>query len=525
MAKSRGVLVSKNELLEARIENLPGGYQMRVKLSAMLLGEPNFLLLDEPTNYLDLNTLILLENFLQDYNGGFIIISHDREFLRNTSEHTLEVELGELALFPGKVEEYLQYKTEQKELKIKQNQTIEAKRKELQNFVDRFRAKASKATQAQSKLKQLGKLKTLEINDAPAGVRINIPAVETRKGVALRTGDLKIGYPDKIVAENVNIEIGRGDRVAILGDNGQGKSTLLRTLTGHLPALDGEFKWSQGLNIAYYAQNVYATLDADMDVITHLENSASKDVSRQECLNMAGSFLFSGDEIRKPIGVLSGGERARLVLAGLLLSKSQVLALDEPTNHLDFETVEALGFALRDYKGTLLFVSHDRTFVNLVANRIVEVRDGNIALYPGVYEDYVYSIRRRIEEEAEKDSGKASSPGSAKKKSKGEEPGVSPEAREKNSYQLRKEWQSRLGKARKALSRAEEEMAALEKEKEEILAYFAENPGVYSPDHNTRLEELEKVQGETEARWLELQEEIENLESQIARAQAPTGST
>ncbi|MBI3268007.1 MAG: ABC-F family ATP-binding cassette domain-containing protein [Planctomycetes bacterium] len=377
--------------LDTPIGRISGGFQTRVKLAAMLLRHPNFLVLDEPTNYLDLSTLLLLENFLGDFRGGYMIISHDREFLMRTCEQTLDVEGSELTIYPGDVEAYLAYKEEQVLLAEKGNRIIESKAKQLQVFIDRNRARAATATRAQSKIKQLERLNRGKISLAHAqrNVRIRIPLVGSRTGTALLCSDLEIGYPGRKVASDVHFEIQRGERIAILGNNGQGKTTLMRTLAGDLTPRGGSCDWAINLKLGYYAQHVYTGLTGAQDVLTYLQRRADRHVPHQTILDLAGSFLFQGHDVEKPISVLSGGERARLCLMGLLLAKSPVLLLDEPTNHLDFETVEALGEALKEFDGTLFFISHDRTFVNEIATGILEVKDGAVKRYLGTYEEYV----------------------------------------------------------------------------------------------------------------------------------------
>jgi ATP-binding cassette, subfamily F, member 3 len=309
------------DLLHTQIKGLSGGYKTRVKLAAMLLRDPNFLILDEPTNYLDLSTLILLEHFLQDFNGGFLIVSHDREFLKRTCTHTLEVENGKLTFYPGDIESFFEFKEEQRANIIAYNKGIEKKKEQLQEFVDRFKARASTATRAKSKMKQIGRLQTIEIEHTLATVNIRIPQVERKGGVAMVCDNLAIGYPDKTIAEGISLEIERGNHVAILGDNGQGKTTFLRTLAGDLPSKGGSFKWGTGLKIAYYAQHVFQTLNPRSDVYGHLVSVAAPGISQQDILDLAGCFLFKGDDVQKKVAVLSGGERARLVLAGLLLTR------------------------------------------------------------------------------------------------------------------------------------------------------------------------------------------------------------
>jgi len=387
----------KYEQLENPITSLSGGYQMRVKLAGMLLKEPNFLILDEPTNYLDLNTLLFLERFLQDFDGTFLVVSHDREFLKKTCEYTLEIENGKTTLYKGGIEDYFEFKAEQIAQKEAHNKSVDRQKKHLQSFIDRFGSKASKAASAQSKRKQIERLKTVEIENPLSTVKIRLPQIQAKNGPALQVSDMAIGYPEKRVAGKITLSVDKGKHVAILGDNGQGKSTFLKTIAEEIQPISGSYKWSATLTVGYYAQHVYKYLDENDSVLDALEEMADTSVLRQEILDIAGSFLFKGDEVRKKIKVLSGGERARVCLAGLLLSKSDVLLLDEPTNHLDFETVEALAGALQKYLGTVFFISHDRTFVNTLAQAIIEVKDGRVALYPGSYADYVYHLEQDID--------------------------------------------------------------------------------------------------------------------------------
>ncbi len=493
--KIAGRFQLKNKLLETPIGELSGGYRTRVKLAAMLLNEPNFLILDEPTNYLDLKTLILLENFLNDYDGGFLVVSHDREFLKRTCEQTLEVENGACTLYPGSVEDYLVFKEEQKEQAQSYNRNVEAKQQQLQRFIDRFRAKASKASQAKSKMKQLERLKTIEVDHPLSNVHIKIPHVEKRNAMALDCMDLAIGYPDKVVASNVRMEIQQGTHVAVLGENGQGKTTFLRTLAGDLDPKFGRFRWGHGLKVAYYAQHVFAGLSEESDVFAYLSKKAAPDVTRQEVLNLAGSFLFKGDDVKKPFRVLSGGERARACLAGMLLSKSHVLLLDEPTNHLDFETVEALGRALKTFSGTLFFVSHDRTFVNLVATQIVEVNKGGVLRYPGTYEEYVYSLENRVREEMAEG-----------------EPAAAPKA--KSDYHQRKEAEAEKRRVASRLKKCEERLEQYKKEREAIEHSFKTDASSWSRERNDRYEELTRLIEADETAWLELQERQKALAGQ-----------
>lgn len=493
----------KHELLEEAVQNLPGGFQTRVKLAAMLLGDPNFLILDEPSNYLDLSTLILLENFLLNFKGGYLVVSHDREFLKRTCDHTLEVENGQLTLYPGDIEEYFEFKEEQLAQKEAYNRGLDKKREQLQAFIDRFRAKASTATRAQSKMKQLARLKTIEIAHPMSTVKIHIPRVERKAGVALDCEDLTIGYPEKDVARHIRVEIDRGKHVAILGNNGEGKTTFLRTLAGGLAPKAGGFRWGSGLKIAYYAQHVFSVLDPEDDIYAYLSRESAPGVTSQDVLTMAGCFLFKGDDVEKKVKVLSGGERARLVLAGLLLSKSHVLLLDEPTNHLDFETVEALGRALKSFAGTVLFISHDRTFVNLLASSILEVKKGRILHYPGSYEDYVYHLEQVARGE-EEDPQEDFSPAPEKKSAPAESIQAPPPKKNEQKVELKK--------LQKSIEKAEGRAKHFTEERDKILAEMAKNPLHYSKDRNARLKECQIKIEEAEAEWNLLAKKMEKLQ-------------
>lgn len=388
----------KGPYLDGPIQKLSGGWQTRVKLAGLLLGDPNLLLLDEPTNFLDLRTQILLEHFLRDFREACLIVSHDRAFLNATCTQTLELSRGQLTLFPGRVDAFLEHQRERREHDERASAAILAKRRQLETFIDKNRARASTASRARSKGKQLEKLEMIELTSPEPLVRIRAPMVEPRKGPALRCRELAIGYPEHEVARDIHVELEHGMRVAIVGDNGQGKTTFLRTVVNSLGPLAGEVRWGYGCDLGVYAQHVYTSLPEKKTVLEYLEYQAAPGTKSQAVLDLAGSFLFRGEHVQKPISVLSGGERARLCLAGLLLSQHNVLILDEPGNHLDVETVDALAEALIEYRGTVLFTSHDRHFMKRVATAIVEVRGGRVVNYRGDYDSYLYAVNKEIEE-------------------------------------------------------------------------------------------------------------------------------
>jgi ATP-binding cassette subfamily F protein 3 len=384
-------------VLDRPVRELSGGWQTRAKLAALLLHDPNMLILDEPTNFLDLRTQMLLEHFLQHFDGGCLVVSHDREFLKKTCTHTLELARGQLTMFPGDVDVYLAHVAERREHDRRVNATTLVKRRQLERFIAKNRAKASTASQAKNKAKQLDRLKLIEIEGPESEIRLRFPEIEPRQGPAVRTERLAIGYPDHTVARDVHVEIDHGWRVGVVGDNGQGKTTFLRTVCGSLAPLSGDVTWGYGCEVGVYAQHVYATLPENQSVLEYLEHQAAPLTPPQYIKDVAGSFLFSGELVEKKIRVLSGGERARLVLAGLLLKQHNVLVLDEPANHLDVTSVEALAEALQRYRGTVIFTSHDRHFMHRVATHVVEVRGGRVVSYPASYDDYVYRVQNEID--------------------------------------------------------------------------------------------------------------------------------
>lgn len=421
---------------QSPLSKLSGGYRMRMKLLYLIGLQPDLMLLDEPTNFLDLESVLALEHFLQDYKGSFLLISHDREFLRRTTEYTLEVENQEITKYPGHIDDYFEQKAEWQTQTLQRAANLDVKRKHLQDFVDRFRAKATKARQAQSRLKQLNKLETIEIKPLPVQSRIHLPEpLQTGKEVLALT-DAQLGYANKVILQNVNLRFERGDHYGVVGVNGAGKSTLLKSLAQRISLLSGNFKVGHNVEISYFAQHLTDELQSEDTVIDALQRKANREATAQDILNIAGSLLFSGDSIHKKIKVLSGGEKTRVALGQILLQKKPVLLMDEPTNHLDFATVEALSQALKEFSGTVVVVSHDRSFIKRVANKIIEIRDGSAEIFPGHYDDYLWSLEkgslkeRQAEESQIVERSKAPTPTPAKFNYKEEQKRLSSEAKE-----------------------------------------------------------------------------------------------
>ncbi len=481
----------KGAYLDGPVKELSGGWQTRVKLAALLLHDPNLLMLDEPTNFLDLRTQILLEHFLRSFNKAALIVSHDRSFLAKTCTHTLELARGKLTMFTGKIDAFLEFREERREHDRRVNATTIAKQKQLQRFIDKNRANASTASQARSKAKQLEKLQTVEIEVDEPTVHIRAPRVEPRQGTALRCEGVAIGYRDHVVADRINLEIEHGDRAAIVGDNGQGKTTLLRTLVHSLDPLAGTLKWGHGVEIGTYAQHVYTSLDERQTVVEHLEYHSDSNTTRQDVLAMAGALLFRDEHINKKVKVLSGGERARLCMAGLLLGTANVLVLDEPGNHLDVETVEALASALKLYKGTVIFTSHDRHFMARVATSVIEVRDGSVKNYFGDYGAYVQSVEEAVDEGERERAGVSAKSTTA------------PPPRGKATDNRQGQRDQR--KTEKELKNLEKKIARLDDEKKAINDKLLQET---NPQEAVRLhEQMSKIAAElveAEERWVEL---------------------
>ncbi|MBC7385391.1 MAG: ABC-F family ATP-binding cassette domain-containing protein [Cryobacterium sp.] len=496
------------------IASLSGGYRMRAKLLRLIGTEPNLMLLDEPTNYLDLETLLVLEKFLQGYEGAFLVISHDREFLRRTTDHILEVEAGDVVKYNGNIDDYFEQKAMIRTQLEARAMSIEEKKKQVLDFVARFGAKATKASQAQSRLKSLDRMETIEVKPVAVTARIRIPPPARVGKLLLSIEHADLGYGEKTILSDVSLRMNGGDHLAVVGLNGAGKSTLLKALAGKLTPKKGTVEYGYETSLSFFNQFVAEDLNPNDTVLSAMQRKAHRDVLPQDILDLAGSLLFSGDDAKKPIRVLSGGERSRVALGQVLLQKASCLVLDEPTNHLDFQTVEALTQALQAFTGAIIVVSHDRSFVRRIGTKMLEIAHGKANLYPGTYDEYVWSMEKGAFFSLQKEGAPEKSR-SRKENPNGNLGRIVPTAVGKDYRELRKTLDKRLRQLDHLISSCDLKMANGAKQIAQLNEVLLSGKG----DSSATISEMGKIQktiDEAESLWVSSSEEREDVVKQLS---------
>ena len=385
----------KYEELSRPTETFSQGWNMRIELAKILLSKPDVLLLDEPTNHLDIESIEWLEDYLKEYRGSLVLISHDRKFLDNVTNRTVEIMLGRIHDYKVPYSKYLELRRERLEQQRAAFENQQRMIEKTEEFIEKFRYKPTKSNQVQSRVKQLEKLERIEVDlEDKSALAVKFPPAPRSGDIAYKADEMTVGYGTKVVFSDAQIEVRRGEKVALVGRNGEGKTTLMRVIMGELDPMSGESKVGYNVNIGYYAQNQEDILDKEDTVFGTLDRIAVGDI-RLKLRDILGAFLFKGEDIDKKVAVLSGGERARLAMAKLILKPYNLLALDEPTNHMDIRSKDILKQALKSYDGTLIIVSHDRDFLDGLVDKLYEFRDGKVKEHLGGVQEFLE--RRKLE--------------------------------------------------------------------------------------------------------------------------------
>lgn len=497
----------RDEQLHMPVSTLSGGWVMRLELARLLLAEPDLLLLDEPTNHLDLHSLLWLEQYLQSTSSAIILISHDRTFLNAIVRRVLELEGGQLHQYAGNYDDYLNEKAQRREIQLASYKNQQDRIRQMERFVERNRVRTSGARQAQSRLKMLEKMERIELPpDQQAAIHFTFPPPPRSGKRVLELSAVHKAYGSHIVYEGIDLVVERGDRIAFIGENGAGKSTLLKILAGVEKPTGGQCVVGHQTFIGYYAQYQWEQLHREWTVLEEA-SSISGDMPQSQLRSLLGAFLFRGDDVLKKVAVLSGGEKARLILCKLLLQRPNVLLLDEPTNHLDIPSRDVLEKALAEFSGTLCFISHDRHFINKITNKVLEVDSGKINLFPGNYNDYQNIWKKRVQE-TERDPSAPSGPhpDSARDSS----PCDIPVKKDQDRKRQEAQWRNELYRLKKPLQeRLEEVEGRLEKMQEELdrLNDLLAQPTTYQD--GSRVQDLQKEYQECRQQLQQLTEQWE----------------
>jgi len=490
-----------------------GGWQMRIMLAKLLLSHPSFIFLDEPTNHLDIESLTWLEDFLKSYQGGMIIISHDRAFLDNLANMTWELSLGKLTVYKGNYSKYLTDKNTRLEVQKAAYNNQQAKIQQTMRFVTRFRAKSTKAKQVQSRLKQLSHMDMLELEDSEQKISFRFPPATSSGRLAILADKLGKKYGKKLVFDNLNLEINRGDKVAVVGMNGAGKSTLVKILAGLIKPSHGKIRQGHNVKISYFGQHQAQELSKELTVLQTMEQT-NVEQTVTSTRSILGAFLFRGDEVDKKVMVLSGGEKSRLALAKMIITPANLLIMDEPTNHLDMMSQDILQEGLRQYDGSIIVVSHNRFFLDGFVNKVLEIKNGQATMFEGNVKYYLNKVKQAEENPAgdkNRKGGKFSSSGINTKNTK------------KSSKEIRKENARNRAARNKHLAPLKKQLANLEREIEELeeikkkLEMVLADPELYndqdafaekSREYQKTTERLERIYPD----WEDTQNQIDKFE-------------
>ena len=482
-----------------------GGWRMRIELAKLLLGRPDILLLDEPTNHLDIESIQWLETFIATRANAVVLVSHDRAFIENTTFRTIEIELGKVYDYKAKYSEYVSLRKERREQQLRAYENRQKKLSEAEAFIERFRYKAGRAAQVQSRIKQLEKTERIEVDELDcATLNLKFPPSPRSGSYPLILENVAKRYGEQLVFENVTFTLKRGDKAAFVGRNGEGKSTLLKCIMGEI-ACEGTLRVGHNVRIGYFAQNQAELLDENLTVFETVDRAAQGDV-RSRLRDILGAFLFGGEAADKKVRVLSGGERNRLAMIRLLLAPVNLLILDEPTNHLDMRSKDVLKAALKDFDGSLIAVSHDREFLDGLADKVYEFGNGRVSEHlGGIYE---FLERKQLDSlrELERPSPAPASPASSSSSSS--------DASGKRSYEARKEQSKAIRKAEKAVSETEEQIAELENRLSRLEARLATPEGASDASLCHEYARLKKQLSDTLGQWTELVMELEKVSGQ-----------
>lgn len=478
-------------------DEFSGGWQMRIELAKMLLQQPSYLLLDEPTNHLDIESIIWLEEFLQAYSGAVVVISHDKTFLDNVSKRTVEIELGKVYDYKVNFSKYMEQRAERREKMMAAFNNQQKVIAQQERTIKRFMAKATKTSLAQSMQKKLDKMERVEIEaEDTAAMKIRFPEPPRSGAVALECTNLVKAYGELMVLQGIGLKLDRGDRVAFVGQNGQGKTTLAKMIVNELQPTSGEVKIGHNIHIGYYAQNQAETLDPKLTLLETMENNSPAEM-RTKLRSILGAFLFSGEDHDKKVVVLSGGERARLAMACMLLRPINLLVLDEPTNHLDMISKEVLKKAVQDYKGTLIVVSHDRDFLGGLTEKTIEFRDKRLHTHLG---DVNYFLEKR-----KLDNMRQVELSKPKKNNNIVAPKKVSSTKKELSYEERRQFQRTASNAEKKVKKLEEKINNYETQMADPSFFQKPESTAAMKDYNSCKEQLEYAMME----WMEAQEALE----------------